>query len=970
MADGGKVEVRVTADTADFNRGMGQVEGRMSSIGSTMGRLGKTAALALGAGLAGAAVASIKAFADFEQQLNTFEAVSQATGDQMQRVGQLAKELGADITLPGTSAKDAAKAMTELAKGGLSVEDAMDAAKGTLQLAAAAEVEVGDAATITADALNAFNLEGKDAGRVADILANAANATTAEMTDMADALKMSSAVAHQLGVPIEDLTALLGLMANAGIKGSDAGTSVKQMLLSLAAPTDKAAGLMEDLGIKVFDAEGKFRGMEKVIGSFEGALKGMTDEQKAATLATIFGSDAVRAAAIIFGEGTEQFRKMRDELTRQGAAAELAAAKMKGIKGAIEAAKSVAETAAITFGSILAPGVMVLAGAATEALQWLDGLFQKIAEADGAKAKLQVVIDAFRDLGESIINGLRDKLSAVDWGQVAQTVGDGLKTALGKVGKFLADINWGNVAEAILKGIGEAIKLAWKGLTGIIQGIDWSNVGQMIGTQVRNVLSSIGKWIGNVDWGSVARSIVSGLADAIRAAFGLLTGIWKGLLDPLIQPAINAGTAIRDGFLSGIRAITGMATAIWDGVKAAFGDAISWILERLASFISGLGDVAEKLDALDVVLKGDPFGGLAESLEGVEGKLHSMADTMDAVGQRVPAAATRMVAPTLAEIQRMADGMVQKTGEAATGIQGKAGQFTAAGTAVGRAAAEGAKGGIAPMVQQTGTTVQNAIAAVTGKVGNMRSAGRNVGNAGKEGTNTGLRPVVQQTGQTISQARSAAAGYQGAFRSTGVSLGAGLKSGVLAGLAGLIAEVAATVQAAVAAAAAAAQIRSPSKKMHEIGYMMTLGLEHGFADRATVFLQRVHEFVRRVIAAVQPIRDLGDALSGRAGPGLPNPAHTNKPLPPIFDPSSPEFNTAAQAQWIWQNGSGFNMASLQPPPVSPAGGGFDLGGLQPPPPPTVNVWVDGQQVAAAVETRAARKGYRNPTIYSSGLVRA
>jgi TP901 family phage tail tape measure protein len=279
-----------------------------------------------------------------------------------------AQDLGADLTLPGTSAADAADAMLELSKAGLSVQDTMDGVRGTLQLSAAGQLSNAAAAEVTANALNAFHLEGKEAARVADLLAASANASSGEVVDMADALKMSAAVAYSASLPIEDLVTGISLMANAGIKGSDAGTSLKQMLLSLQAPTDKAKNLMSDLGISVYDAQGSMLPMVDIIGEFSGALSGLTQEQRNAALATIFGSDAVRAANIVLMGGVDAWGQMSGAVNESGAAAGLAAAMMEGLAGSVGNLQSAAETAALEGFELLKEDAIELIDTVTEAI--------------------------------------------------------------------------------------------------------------------------------------------------------------------------------------------------------------------------------------------------------------------------------------------------------------------------------------------------------------------------------------------------------------------------------------------------------------------------------------------------------------------------------------------------------------------------------------------------------------------------
>ncbi len=303
---------------------------------------------------------------EYEKSMNMFAAVTQATAGEMEKAAKVAIALGNDLSLPGVSAKDAAAAMTELGKAGLNAAQAMDAAKGTLQLAVAGGMDAAQAAEITANALNTFSLEAKEAGRVADLLAAAANASSAEVQDVAASLQQAGAVFAGAKVPIEDVVALIGELANKGIKGSDAGTSLKTMMQRLQSPTDNARAVMEKLGVAVFDSEGKMKSMRDIIGQFEGGLKGLSEEQKAQALNTIFGSDAVRAAIIVFGDGQAAFDKMKEAVMRTNAAQELAAARTKGLGGAWEALKSQAETLGLViFNRIKEPLTEVVIAIAT-----------------------------------------------------------------------------------------------------------------------------------------------------------------------------------------------------------------------------------------------------------------------------------------------------------------------------------------------------------------------------------------------------------------------------------------------------------------------------------------------------------------------------------------------------------------------------------------------------------------------------
>jgi TP901 family phage tail tape measure protein len=300
--------------------------------------------MGVGSSLLQGAGAAIGQAADLEQALNQIEYASKASREEMEAVRRTARELGADLSLPATSSLDAARAMHELVKGGLSLQQAMDAARGTLALSAAATIEVGDAAKITVGALSAFKLSGSDAGRVADLLAAAANKTQGEITDFAEALRQSGSVAHQVGLTIDETVTALSLMAKAGIQGSDAGTSLKTMLQRLAPESAEAQRAMKELGVSAYDSTKALKPLREIIYQYSEALKRASAEQRSHYLQVIFGQDAMRAATEILLSGRDAYDELQKAVTESGAAMGLAGAKASGLKGALEGLNSTLET--------------------------------------------------------------------------------------------------------------------------------------------------------------------------------------------------------------------------------------------------------------------------------------------------------------------------------------------------------------------------------------------------------------------------------------------------------------------------------------------------------------------------------------------------------------------------------------------------------------------------------------------------
>ncbi|WP_298585124.1 phage tail tape measure protein [uncultured Kocuria sp.] len=328
--------------------------------------------LAAGTAAAAGLAASVKSAGNYESSLSQLKQASQATGEEMSAMSELARELGASNDLAGVSAADAAKTMVELSKAGLSVEDTMDAAKSVMSLAKAGNIEFADAAVIAASALNAFGLEGSEAIQVADMLAAGANASQAELGDLADGMQQSATVAKQFGLNLNETVTALSLFANNGIRGSDAGTSLKTMLIALAKPSKDAATAMEEIGFNAYDASGKFVGLEEMSRRLKNSTKGLTEEQKQNTLATIFGTDAFRAAAVLADNAGTSYDSMSNAVGKSGAAQQAAAAQMGGFQRASEGLRNSMSELGLTIGSMALPYVTQLTNEASRFVQAIN----------------------------------------------------------------------------------------------------------------------------------------------------------------------------------------------------------------------------------------------------------------------------------------------------------------------------------------------------------------------------------------------------------------------------------------------------------------------------------------------------------------------------------------------------------------------------------------------------------------------
>jgi TP901 family phage tail tape measure protein len=373
-----ETKVLLTANVAGYLAGLEQARRKTQDLGSESEKLAQKGAAieGLGKGLVGfggiaaAAVGlAVAKFAEFDAAMSGVQAATHATEGDMRLLSDAAVAAGASTVY---SATEAAGAIEELAKAGLSTSQIIRGGlAGALDLAAAGGLEVADAAQITAVSMKQFGLEGGKAGHVADLLAAAAGKAVGDVSDMSAALAQSGLVANGMGLSIEETTGTLAAFADAGLLGSDAGTSLKTMLQSLTPNSAAAREEMEKLGISAFDAQGQFVGITDFAGQYQQALSKLTPEQQATSAEIIFGSDAVRAANVLYEQGADGIQKYIDQTNDNGYAAETARLKLDNLRGDVERLGGAFDTALIQSGS---GANDVLRGMVQTATDLVDGI--------------------------------------------------------------------------------------------------------------------------------------------------------------------------------------------------------------------------------------------------------------------------------------------------------------------------------------------------------------------------------------------------------------------------------------------------------------------------------------------------------------------------------------------------------------------------------------------------------------------
>ena len=638
-------------------------------IGSKVGGafMGGMAAIAGAGAIAGFFKSAISTGIDFERTVNAFSGVTASGAEGMNKMRMAARALGEDTHLAGVTARDAGNAMLELAKGGMTAQQAIDAARGTLQLATAGQIDAAQAAAIQSAAINTFSLKAGDATHVADLLAAAANASSADVSDLGLALRQGGSVAAGFGVSIEDTLTALTMFSRMGINGSDAGTMLKTSLLSITDQGKPAQEAIHALGLSLYDAQGNFVGVESMMKQVAEASKRMTAEEFQANAATLFGSDAMRASMVAAKGGAAAWDDAAKAVNRQGAAADMAGAQMQGLPGVVEALSNVWEGFKLKLFDVIDGPLISIGNWFTNVLsgdgpQWIKdygdnfkAVFSGIAGAVGpVKDALAGVGEMFRKyIGPALteyIGKLKGPLT-----DLGRQIGAAFKEAAPIL--KVVGIAIGGALLGGLKALGFVMPIVIRGVTMGVKALQLFYQGVKGGA---GVLVEVGQFLGGVFVGawhllqgavSAAWSVLEPVWDGFKAALGVLGDVGKYVFDTVLVPVWHdlqlAATGawavlepIWDGFKVGLSAVGEAATWLWqnaivpawDGITTAVGgawDFLSGVFEQLKR---GFKAVADFIGGVWDGIAGTVKGALDAVINAVKGPLHWLGGVL----QRVP----------------------------------------------------------------------------------------------------------------------------------------------------------------------------------------------------------------------------------------------------------------------------------------------------------------------------------------------
>lgn len=344
----------------------------IKSAGDTIANAGSAMTKSVTAPIAGVGIAAVKTAADYESAMSNVQAITGATGDDFKKLTQLGKDLGASTAW---SAQECAEAMQYTGMAGWTAKENVDGLKGILDLASASGTDLARTSDIMTDAISAFGYKASDSAKFADVMTKACTSANVSVDTLGESYKYCGAICGTMGYSIDEVTTSLAVMGNMGIKGSQAGTALKNAISNMAAPTKNMKAAMDDLGISIVNQDGSMKSWGDVIKNLQGSFKGLTQDQQAAYAKQLFGKESMAGMLAIINTSTSDYNALADSIKNSGGAANDAAqTQLNNLNGQLTLLKSALEGAAITIGDKLLPYIKNAVGWVQKATDWFNGL--------------------------------------------------------------------------------------------------------------------------------------------------------------------------------------------------------------------------------------------------------------------------------------------------------------------------------------------------------------------------------------------------------------------------------------------------------------------------------------------------------------------------------------------------------------------------------------------------------------------
>lgn len=484
--------------------------------------------------IVGVGAAAVKITSDFESAMSQVQAISGATGSDFDRLADKAKEMGAKTKF---SASESAEAMNYMAMAGWKTQDMLDGIEGIMNLAAASGENLATTSDIVTDALTAFGLTAADSGRFADVLAAASANANTNVSMLGESFKYVAPVAGALKFSAEDTSIALGLMANSGIKASQAGTALRSLLSNMANPGKNAAAAMQNLGISLTDDEGNMLSLMEVMQDLRESFSTLTEAEAAEQASLLAGKTGMSGLLAVVNSSDEDFQKLTEAIYNAGGSAEeMANVQLNNLQGRVTIFKSALEGLTISFGELLIPAL-------TKAVEWITNLVNWLNSLDEGTKETIVQIAAVLAVAGPVLLLIGKLIGVITSVHKVITI---LKPAIAAVNAVLA----ANPIAIVILAIGALVAAL---VTLYKKNEDF-----------RNFVNSA--------WAKITSTISSAVTKIVEVFKKIPQKIEeiKNLFAQLPQKALSIGSNIVKG--------------LWNGISSAAG----WLKEKISGFANGI----------------------------------------------------------------------------------------------------------------------------------------------------------------------------------------------------------------------------------------------------------------------------------------------------------------------------------------------------------------------------------------------
>lgn len=546
---------------------------KAEKVGGTLTSVGQKL-LPLSTSIAGLGVAAVKTTADFDSEMSKVSAISGATGTDLDKLRGKAREMGAKTKF---SASEAAQGMQYMAMAGWKTQDMMDGLEGIMNLAAASGEDLASTSDIVTDALTAFGLSAKDSSHFSDILAAASSNANTNVSMMGETFKYAAPVLGSLGYTAEDAALAIGLMANAGIKSSQAGTSLRGAITNLAKPTDTVAAAMDKYGISLTDSSGKMLSLRELMEQLRQKLGGLSEAEQAQAAAALFGKNAMSGMLAIINGSDKDFEKLAGAIDNcDGSSEKMANTMNDNLQGQITILMSQLQELAISFGEILMPKIR-------DIVTHIQNFVDKLNAMDEGQKETILRIGMFVAALAPMLIGLGKAITfSADVSRALGTLSAGLVKAGGFSGVFTKALGLITSPAAIVVGAIAAITAVIIHLWNTNE--DFRNAITAIWQKIKDAFTTFAAGISErlsalgILLAPVLEAAFNTIAIALQTAFNVILGIW------------DVFSAVFSGDWSGAwEAVKGIFSSVWDGLKEYFSTIIGAVKGVADVFLGWFG---------------------------------------------------------------------------------------------------------------------------------------------------------------------------------------------------------------------------------------------------------------------------------------------------------------------------------------------------------------------------------------------